>query len=137
MNKYSYIHDSRMKNAIKTLKALSEPTRLRVVSLLLRRELCVCELMFILRTEQSLLSHQLRILRLAGLVEDRREGRWMNYRLPDASRQSLKRLLTEFLGLRPKGSKEIAADLARLKLCLERDVRRRQCPVCVRPRRKA
>jgi len=125
-----------MKDALKVLKALSDPTRLRVVALLLRRPLCVCELMDILKMEQTRLSHQLRILRDAGLVEDRREGRWINYRVTDASRRSLERLLTEFLGLRPKGSKEIAADLDRLKLCLDKNVRRRQSPVLAGPRRK-
>ena len=135
MNIFSYI--SAMKDALKVLSALSDPTRLRVVALLLRRELCVCELMFILRMEHSRLSHQLRILREAGLVEDTREGRWINYRVPGSSRRSLERLLTEFLGLRPKGSKEIASDLSRLKLGLRQDVRRRQCSVAARPRRKA
>jgi len=126
-----------MKAALKALRTLSDPTRLRVVALLLRQELCVCELMFILDREQSRLSHQLRILKEAGLVEDRREGRWINYRIPDASRRSLERLMTEFLGLRPKGSREIDSDLARLRLCLKRDIRRRHCPVFGRPRRKA
>lgn len=126
-----------MKDALRVLKALSDPMRLRVVALLMRKELCVCELMFVLKAEQSRLSHQLRILREAGLVERGREGRWINYRVPEGSRLSLERLLTEFLGLRPKGSKEIAADLARLKLCLHKDIRRRQCPILAAPRRKA
>jgi ArsR family transcriptional regulator len=117
-----------MKEALLALKALSDPTRLRVVCLLLKREMCVCELMFVLRKEQTLLSHQLGVLRKAGLVEDTREGRWVNYRVPDASRRGMERLLTEFLGLRPAGSKEMAEDLSRLKLCLERDVRGRTCP---------
>jgi ArsR family transcriptional regulator len=63
-----------MKDTLKILKALADPTRLRIISLLLRRDLCVCELMFILKMEQSRISHQLRILRDADLVEDKREG---------------------------------------------------------------
>ncbi|MBN2199693.1 MAG: winged helix-turn-helix transcriptional regulator [Candidatus Aminicenantes bacterium] len=125
-----------MDHALKTLKALADPTRLRVVALLVRRPLCVCELMFVLGKEQTLLSHQLGVLRKAGLVEDSREGRFINYRVPDASRRGLERLLSEFLGLRPKSSKEMADDLARLKLCLERDVRGGKCPLPGRPRRK-
>ncbi len=59
-----------MKEAIKIFKALSDPTRLRILLLLLKRNLCVCELMFILKMEQSRLSHQLKILKDADLVED-------------------------------------------------------------------
>jgi ArsR family transcriptional regulator, arsenate/arsenite/antimonite-responsive transcriptional repressor len=60
---------------------LADPTRLRLLSLLLRGELCVCELVDALRIPQYTVSRHLRRLRTAGLVEARRSGRWMHYRI--------------------------------------------------------
>ncbi len=68
-----------MEAAIKMFKALSDETRLRVYLLLLQGELCVCELVNILNMEQSRISHSVRILKEAGLVVNRREGKWIIY----------------------------------------------------------
>ncbi len=72
-----------MRDLTEIFKALSDPNRLRVVRMLMEGELCVCELENILGTSQSNISHQLRILRGAGLVKDRREGKWVFYSLED------------------------------------------------------
>src|SRR5437016_3416123 len=61
--------------------ALSDPTRIRILSMLTRGERCVCELTDVLDAAQSRLSFHLRTLKEAGVVLDRREGRWMYYRL--------------------------------------------------------
>ena len=68
-----------MESAIKMFKALSDETRLRIYLLLLQGELCVCELVNILSIEQSRISHSVRILKEAGLVVNRREGKWIIY----------------------------------------------------------
>jgi ArsR family transcriptional regulator len=65
-----------------TFKALSDETRLQIVTLLLEQdELCVCDFVGALGQTQSKISRHLRYLYNAGLVEDRREGLWMHYRL--------------------------------------------------------
>ena len=65
-----------------TFKALSDETRLQMVTLLLEREdLCVCDFVGTLGLTQSKASRHLRYLYHAGLVEDRREGLWMHYRI--------------------------------------------------------
>jgi ArsR family transcriptional regulator len=65
-----------------TFKSLSDETRLQIVTLLLDNdELCVCDLVGTLGQTQSKISRHLRYLYNAGLVEDRREGLWMHYRL--------------------------------------------------------
>ncbi len=65
--------------------ALSDPTRLAILEMLRDGERCVCELQDELDAAQSRLSFHLRVLRQAGLVTDRREGRWSYYRIvPDA-----------------------------------------------------
>ncbi|HEV8612370.1 MAG TPA: metalloregulator ArsR/SmtB family transcription factor [Gemmatimonadales bacterium] len=67
--------------AVQAFHALSDPTRLQLVDLLRGGERCVCELTDALEAGQSRLSFHLRILKDAGLVLDRREGRWVFYRL--------------------------------------------------------
>jgi ArsR family transcriptional regulator, arsenate/arsenite/antimonite-responsive transcriptional repressor len=65
-----------------TFKALSDETRLQIMTLLLENdELCVCDFVGSLGQTQSKISRHLRYLYNAGLVEDRRQGLWMHYRL--------------------------------------------------------
>lgn len=59
--------------------ALSDETRLRVLELLREGERCVCDLSQALGAQQSRLSFHLRTLKEAGLVSDRRQGRWIYY----------------------------------------------------------
>ena len=68
-------------NETKILKAISEPTRLRVMYLLLKtkKELCGCELVDSLEIPQYNLTKHLDILIHAGLIQSRKEGRWVNY----------------------------------------------------------
>lgn len=61
--------------------ALSDETRLCVVQLLVGGERCVCELQSAIGATQSRLSFHLKVLRDAGLVNDRRAGRWVHYSL--------------------------------------------------------
>jgi ArsR family transcriptional regulator len=71
--------------AVRRLKALSDPNRLRIVDRLRAGERCVCDLTDALDEGQSLLSFHLRILKDAGLVRDRRDGRWAFYTLDAAA----------------------------------------------------
>jgi len=68
-----------MKDVSRLLAALTNPTRLRLVRLLLREELCVCELVDALQVPQYKVSRHLAGLRRVGLVHARRNGRWMYY----------------------------------------------------------
>lgn len=65
--------------------ALSDETRLKILDLLVDGEQCVCDLTDRLKTGQSRLSFHLKTLKEAGLLTDRRDGRWVYYALdPDA-----------------------------------------------------
>lgn len=67
------------------LKALAEPLRWQIVQLLASEELCVCHLVEELGVAQPLVSHHLKVLRAASLVETERYRQWVYYRLrPDA-----------------------------------------------------
>lgn len=67
--------------AVRFFHALSDETRLRLLEQLREGEQCVCELTDVFKTGQSRLSFHLRVLKDAGLVTDRPEGRWIYYSL--------------------------------------------------------
>lgn len=63
------------------LKAAGDPTRARILKLLERGGLCVCQVQAVLGLAPSTVSKHLTLLKLAGLVEDRRDGKWIEYAL--------------------------------------------------------
>lgn len=71
----------KLKDTQVVFNALADETRLRILSLLNEGELCVCDIIKVLKEPQSKISRHLAYLRHAGLVEGRREGLWMHYRL--------------------------------------------------------
>jgi ArsR family transcriptional regulator, arsenate/arsenite/antimonite-responsive transcriptional repressor len=72
---------TRTERAIELFHALSDETRLEIIELLRRGERCVCELTDSLDAAQSRLSFHLRVLKDAGIVRDRKNGRWVHYEL--------------------------------------------------------
>lgn len=75
------ITHSHIGDASRLFHALSEPTRLKILEHLKDGEQCVCDLTEAFDTGQSRLSFHLRVLKEAGLINDRPEGRWMYYSL--------------------------------------------------------
>jgi ArsR family transcriptional regulator, arsenate/arsenite/antimonite-responsive transcriptional repressor len=73
--------DTASKNAVDVFHALSDETRLEILERLRGGEKCVCELTDVLKAAQSRLSFHLKVLKDAGLIRDRPEGRWMYYAL--------------------------------------------------------
>jgi ArsR family transcriptional regulator len=71
------------------LKALADPLRLQVIEALGGGERCVCDLASQLELGQSKLSFHLKVLKQAGLLADRQEGRWIYYRLQADSLEAL------------------------------------------------
>jgi DNA-binding transcriptional ArsR family regulator len=67
------------------LKAAGDPTRTRILKLLEARELCVCQIQAVLGLAPSTVSKHLSVLRAAGLVDDRRAGKWIHYGIPASS----------------------------------------------------
>lgn len=70
-----------MRKLERTLKALADPNRLRILNVLFQGELCVCDLQSVLELSQPLLSRHLAYLRNAGMVQDRRDGPRVFYSL--------------------------------------------------------
>ncbi|MBI5359144.1 MAG: helix-turn-helix transcriptional regulator [Planctomycetes bacterium] len=77
-----------------TFKVLGDPTRTRIIYALSMEELCVCDIAGLLGAEQSVVSHQLRVLRNMNLVKYRRDGRVVYYSLDD---EHIKNLFDECL----------------------------------------
>lgn len=84
-------------DVLEHFKGLADPTRLRIMKLLVmrRNELCVCHLTSALALPQSTISRHLSILRSAGLVTARREGKWIYYALSPSVPSQLIDLLDE------------------------------------------
>ncbi|MGE5188455.1 MAG: ArsR/SmtB family transcription factor [Gemmatimonadota bacterium] len=78
-----------MKKPAKLFKALSDETRLRILKMLESRPLCVCEIQYVLKGSQPNVSHHLKTLSEAGLVESKKDGLWIAYRLPDKAETPL------------------------------------------------
>jgi ArsR family transcriptional regulator len=77
-------------------QALSDETRLRILEMLRSGEHCVCDLTGALEAQQSRLSFHLRTLKEAGLVTDRREGRWSYYSLRPGALEAMEGLLARY-----------------------------------------
>jgi ArsR family transcriptional regulator len=70
---------------IKVFKAVADATRLSILKLLTGGELRICEIMLALKKPQSSISHNLSILEDAGLIKERKEGKWCLYRISDGT----------------------------------------------------
>lgn len=81
--------------AVELFHALSDETRLAIVQRLRNGEECVCNLTDSLDAAQSRLSFHLKVLKEAGLVHDRKEGRWVHYHLNRESFAELQEILSE------------------------------------------
>jgi len=72
-----------MKDFIKVMKALSDPNRVKLLKMLQRREMCVCEIQAALGIAQPTVSKHLKVLEAAGLVGKKKDGLWVYYHLSD------------------------------------------------------
>ncbi len=73
-----------MRHLVRTTKALADESRIRILGALRENELCVCQLIELLGLAPSTVSKHLSILRNARLIDSRKQGRWMYYRLAGA-----------------------------------------------------
>jgi ArsR family transcriptional regulator len=103
-----------MKQLEQIFKGLADPTRLRILGLLLHDELCVCDIQFVLESSQPNVSRHLTYLKNSGLVLDRREGPRIYYRLAQPA-DEINSLLFNFLREAFRRSDTFAEDSRKLK----------------------
>ncbi len=107
-----------MKELEQYFKALADMNRLRILNLLLHGELCVCDIQYVLEATQPNVSRHLAYLKNSGLVQDRRDGYRIFYRLADP-KQGMKKRLFEFLQDAYKNEDQLQADKKRLKEAID------------------
>lgn len=112
-----------MKEFLKVMKALSDPSRVKIMKMLQRRVLCVCEIQKALGIAQPTVSKHLKVLEEAGLITFHKQGLWVNYSLADGERSpyaaSLIGNLRHWLDQEP----EIAGLLEKLPEIRREDIR--------------
>ena len=111
-------------------RALSDPSRVRILLALRRRELCVCQITELFGFAPSTMSKHLSILHQAGLIRSRKAERWVHYRLPDNPVPAAVRQALDWVHRSLAKTEEVKADARRLSKVLKMDVKeicRRQC----------
>ena len=102
-------------------KALADENRVRTLMFLRYGELCLCQIIEMLGLAPSTVSKHMSILRQAGLVEFRKDGRWTYYRLADRDAPQSVRRAIRWIQRVLAGDKQIAGDTKRLKTVLKMD----------------
>jgi len=110
-----------MRDFLKITAALSDPSRVRLLLALRRRELCVCQLIELLGLAGSTVSKHLSLLAEAGLVVSRKEERWVYYRLPAAPMPAVVREALDWVFKSLGRSPEATADRRQLDQILKVD----------------
>jgi ArsR family transcriptional regulator len=104
-----------MKSHLRVLKALSDKNRLRIMKMLEARPMCVCEITDVLKLAPSTVSKHLSLLHEAELIEDSKEGRWVNYSLPSESLIPFVSEMLQLLRRSLKDDPEVLADTEKAK----------------------
>lgn len=117
-----------MQRFLAITKALSDESRVRVLLALREGELCLCQIVEVLALAPSTVSKHVDLLRQAGLVEMRKEGRWHYYRLAGASAPQVVRAAIEWVFSSVEGEKVIVSDAS--KLCGVREVDPKELTTC-------
>lgn len=84
----------------KFFSILSDPTRLKIVKLLLQEEVCACIISDLLRLDQTLVSHHLTKLKYLDLIDERRDGKWIFYKVKDEFIAFLHRMFDDILKIK-------------------------------------
>jgi len=107
-----------MRDVLDVTKALADGNRLRVLMALAGGELCVCQIVELLQLAPSTVSKHMSILRQARLVEGRKDGRWMYYRLPDQDASEAVREAVAWVRRSLAESPQTAQDKRKLEMIL-------------------
>ena len=127
---YGEIYYMAMREFMTITKALADEKRVRVLLALRGDELCVCQITELFGLAASTISKHLSILYQAGLVESRKDGRWIYYSLPAKGASAPAREAIRWVAKSLAGDPRIAEDAARLKKILVMDpaeLCKRQC----------
>ncbi|MBN1507919.1 MAG: winged helix-turn-helix transcriptional regulator [Sedimentisphaerales bacterium] len=108
-----------MRTMVNITKALADGNRLRVLMALRGGELCVCQIVAMLRLAPSTVSKHMYLLRQAGLVEGRKDGRWVYYRLAGTGADEAAREAVRWAQRHLADDPQIVQDVKTLKAILK------------------
>ena len=112
--------DFDMREFMAVTKALADENRVRLLLALQKRELCLCQLVELVQLAPSTVSKHMSILKQARLVDSRKDGRWMYYRLPDDGPAAIKQAIA-WVAVSLERDQQVATDRQRLKRVLAID----------------
>ncbi|RJP24347.1 MAG: ArsR family transcriptional regulator [Deltaproteobacteria bacterium] len=130
------------------MKSVADPTRVRILKLLEAGEICVCQVVAILELSQSTISKHLYLLKMAGLVKERQEKKWVHYSLDGSERFPYARkmlgalkgwLNDDAMIVRDRKREVLARELGPIEIC-GRGMKlpsRRNAACCTAPRKEA
>jgi ArsR family transcriptional regulator len=127
---YGEIWKYNMREFMNITKALADENRIRALLALRKGELCVCQITELFGLAPSTVSKHLSILFQAGLVESRKDGRWIYYKLPGNDAPAVVRGALEWVKKSLDGNSRVADDKQTLNLILKQDpaeLCKRQC----------
>ena len=119
-----------MRDLMKITKALADENRIRVLLALRGGELCACQITELFGLAASTMSKHLSILYQAGLVDSRKDGRWIYFRLPDGQAPSTVKTAIDWISQAAEKQPRIREDAKLLKKILKMDpseICKRQC----------
>jgi len=125
MDIWKYIKGRSMNAFIKVMKALSDPNRLKIIKMLQRKLMCVCEMQEALQVAQPTVSKHLRLLEDAGLVNSQKDGIWVNYHLTDGSASPYVAAILDNLRHWLQDDPKVSAVVERLPMIRREDIRRK------------
>ena len=105
-----------MKTFIQITKALSDPTRVRILGLLLEGELCVCNIVAVMGLAQATVSKHLKLCTQAGLTIGRKQGGWTHYRLANEATDAYIPVFLQLLKQAVQGDPEFSAVQSTLRI---------------------
>ena len=114
-----------MKEFIRVMKALSDPSRVKILKMLEHKSMCVCEIQSALGLAQPTVSKHLKTLEDAGIVSYRKQGLWVNYHLTETNENPYPAALLENLGNWLDDDPEVRRLLERLPFISREDIRRK------------
>ena len=110
-----------MKSFLSITKAMADENRLRILMFLAHGELCVCQIIEMLGLAPSTVSKHLSILHQAGLVESRKNGRWIYYRLPSQDAPEYVKKTISLINFAPRDEDQILRDSEHLVAVCQTD----------------
>jgi ArsR family transcriptional regulator, arsenate/arsenite/antimonite-responsive transcriptional repressor len=119
-----------MRDLMKLTKALADENRIRVLLALREGELCACQITELFGLAPSTMSKHMSILYQAGLVDSRKEGRWIYFRLPDGKAPATVKKAIDWISHAAEGQARIQEDAGLLKKIMKlnpSDICKRQC----------